>query len=207
MRPSMFLGAGGLTPSEFVGAALQTISGSPGTVNLTAVSDLEEGDYVLLFFSKTGTLNPDDIPGWERESLVWGSGYRNITFHRRIASTAPLAVVGLAGAALVIAAYRGASRAARRTVATSLGGPLIVPGVTRAADSVGLVSMISDRDADTGDFTPSSGWTRRALGNAGVMRVAEADVLPRASYTDGASMSWANTSGGYRAVQIYELLR
>lgn len=210
MRPSMLMAANRPRPAEFVGAALQTIGASPGTINLGAIPGLQVGDYVFLFCSANSFVNPPDLPGWDRDNVVWGSGYRMTTYRRRIVSTANVTVLDLADAAVEVAAYRGATRAARRTVATTLGPnpTLSVPGVTRAGDSVGLLSMISDRDATTEDFTPSSGWTRRLLGTAGPgMRMSSADALPRASYTDGASMTWSGTSGGYRAAQLYELLR
>lgn len=208
MRPSMLMGAGGLPPAEFVGSYIHEVIGT-ATVGLGMISGLRAGDYVLMFASTNSSPTQPDIPGWDRENHTWGPGYTTTTYRRRITSPASFVVSGWAESTLTIVAFRGATRSARRSIAGggSLYTSLTLAGVTRQPDCVGLMSVLSDRQAGLDNFTVSSGWTRRAIQTVGNFRMSTADVLPRLSYVDGTSLTWGALGGNYVGGQLYELLR
>jgi hypothetical protein len=215
MRPSMFMGGSGLPPALFVGTASQYVAGEGWVaLNLAGIAGLQVGDYVLAFTisgpgASYGVINP--ASGWSVDNYRWtpGYGYPSTVFHRRLVSLTAPSIYMYGPSGVVLVAYRGASRAARKVISYEDDGNSIhvVPGFVRQNDCVGVVCQIWDRDVGGTDFTVSSGWTRRIMA-APFVEAAIADSLPRNAYVDGAPMTWGGlgVDGPYAEVaMMYEL--
>lgn len=215
MRASMFMGASGLPPAVFVGAASQAVPGGVWTtLNFAGIAGLQIGDYVLAFTITSpeptyGLISPS--AGWTTDNYRWtpAYGYPSSVFHRQLASLTAPKVYMPNGSGVIIVAYRGASRASRKVISYDDDGnnTHVVPGFVRQNDCVGVVCQIWDRDTDGTDFTVSAGWTRRAMAQP-FLETAIADALPRNAYVDGASLTWGGLgiAGPYGQVaMMYEL--
>lgn len=215
MRPSMFMGGSGIPAATYVGSTSQQLPTGPlgdlsqANLNLGAIAGLQIGDYIFAFVQGQGAFTHGNLsPAWTQDNFTWTSGgWRNSVHHTCLASLTPPRLIAPVGSSVIIAAYRGASRAFRRSVTQDTDGNSthVVPGVTRETDCVGLVSNIFDADTATSGFAVSSGWTKRIEASSS-FRGAVADVLPRNSYADGAALTWsALGTPSTQVAQMYEL--
>ncbi len=211
MRPSMFMGGSGVRPAEYVGAFFQPSVGTPvGSALIMNIPGIAVGDYVFVVCASNsggGYFTVAD-PGWEADNFTFGSGYRTTVFRRKIDSVHAPSIYQSGGSpyGAMMFAYRGPSRAVRRSV---LDGPytgttLVIPGLARNTDCVGVVSIAQSRVEGLTTVSPSAGFTRRAIGTPGNFTQTFADALAKADYVDGASVTWSSITD-YRVGMLYEM--
>lgn len=206
MRPSMFMGGGAtVLHATFVGMAFTTSN----TFSLSLIPGLQVGDYVFLF-CQAGASDYGKIsrPGWSADNYTWPQfNYRSTVFHRQITAIESVTISGMSAQTYMLAAYRGASRASRKSITISSTSTLVAPGFNRAPDCVGVLCSIFDRDNETpANFTVPSPWVRRSIQTVNFFRASVADALPRASYVDGASLTWSSLGLGVaRVAMMYEM--
>lgn len=209
MRPTMFMGGGPQAPSAtFVGAL---VSGHTSSPPYASIPGIQVGDYVFIF-AQGGAGDYGTLSGWNTDNYTWPEfAYRQTVFHKKITNLNPIVLGGgLVVTTMLMAAYRGASRATRKSIAYNKAASLIVPGFDRASDAVGVVSPIFDRNIDAPTtFGVPSPWVRRLIQTQGFFRVALADALPKTNYVDGANLTWSpfhtgGTSDGRQSL-LYEL--
>lgn len=211
MRPSMFMGAQGIRPAEYVGAFFQHNVGTPvGSALLQNIPGVAVGDYVFVVCatqSGSGYFTTSDA-GWDVDNITFGSGYRSTVFRRKIVAVQSLSIYGSGvpyGA--MMSAYSGASRAERRTVVNDLDidtNSTTIPGFVRSADCVGVVSLFASRTEDITTAVPSGDFVRRGIDTPNHFTLAVGDALPRADYVDGQDVTWSNT-GTHVVGMNYEL--
>lgn len=211
MRPSMFMGGGGLRPAQFVGSHMHGIAIDAGTAQIAQVPGIAPGDYAFIVCvtnSASGYFSTTS-PGWAVDNFASGPGYRTSVFHKRISDLSNPVISnpgGIVGGAMIFA-YRGVGRAARRSVVddkNTASSGLIIPGFVRNTDCVGVVSVAQSRTDGITTAMPSGDFIRRAIGTPGVFTQTFADALPRPDYVDGGAVSWSALTN-YKVGMLYEL--
>lgn len=224
MLAAGFMADPGIPRATFVGyATMLAPSGGPpeftyAQVNIGAIAGAKVGDLCLIFNTGSSGSNYSRMlsSGWATDNYTWtpGYGYRASVFWKVLDANdlglAQTSIYALQSSGIVIVIYRGATSAVRKVISydDDHDDTHTVPGFTRAANCVGAVCVISDRDLDALDFGVSAGWTERLNTNVYAFRWDVADALAASDYVDGASIVWTNlgTSGPWAQVaQVYEL--
>lgn len=213
--------------ATFIGYTTALVPSSDGpdfmfaTLAIAAIPGIKVGDFCLVFvtspsFPRYGALASGTAGAWPQDNYVWtpGYGYRTSVFRKVLdADDIRIGTFGLTyapSAAAVAVVYRGATSAVRKVISQDddHDDTQTVPGFTRAANCVGVVCAMTDRDVDATDFGVSVGWTERMNATLSAWRFDIADALAATDYVDGASIVWSNlgTSGPWaQVVQVYEL--
>ncbi|MET3527270.1 hypothetical protein [Phenylobacterium koreense] len=204
MRPSMFMG-GSLGSAQYVGSLFQAI-GPSSTINLAAAG-AQVGDYAFVScVTNTSGYFSAISSGWNVDNFTFGAGYYSSVFHRRITSL-DVTIAHPFGGGAMIGVYRGASRAARRSVVNdnAIANPVLtIPGFTRNTDCVGVVSMAQSRLAGQSTAVPSGDFVRRGIDSPDLFTQAFGDALARDDYVDGANVTW-NPLTDYCVGMLYEM--
>ena len=207
----MFMGGSGVPPATFVGMTFADGGSGSVVLNLSSIPGIQVGDYVFVF-SQGGSVTAGYTSitggGWSQDNYTWPSyNYACSVSHKKLTDLSSVTLSGMAVKTVMVVAYRGASRATRKSITESATSSLTIPGFVRTTDCVGVVSPMFDRDnVSLPNFTVPSPWVRRSILTLGFFRMSIADALKRSDYVDGASLTWTNLGSDFvRTAMMYEL--
>jgi hypothetical protein len=224
MMMAAAMGGASVARATFVGYVTATLPASGG-IDFTsvepaigAISGIQAGDICLVFVTGQsadhyGSMGSAD-GAWPQDNYVWtpSYGYRTSVF-RKVISAADLAanvfsMSYVPSSSVVAVVYRGATSAVRRTISYDADGDgsQTVPGITRAANCVGVICGMTSRDTTANNFGVTAGWTERMTLNLSDWRIDIADALGAADYVNGANIVWSNLGTSSQVAQVFELL-
>lgn len=207
----MFMGGSGVPPATFVG--MMFLDGGSGSIvlNLSSIPGIQVGDYVFVF-SQGGSVSAGYTSitggGWSQDNYTWPAyTYACSVSHKKLTDLSSVTLSGMSVKTVMVVAYRGASRATRKSIAESVISTLTIPGFVRATDCVGVICSMFDRDnVNLPNFAVPSPWVRRSIQTIAFFRASVADALKRSDYVDGASLTWTTLgTGNARTAMMYEL--
>lgn len=184
--------------------AYRSAAGSSGAT-ITKPAGVAVGDIVLVMatFGVGGkTLSTSGGSAWNRTELAWvssGYGYYSVLFWKILNATDVANAWNLNVAAYTMSAVAYSGTPANATVKAmtennSGVGELVLAGFAPAANSLGVVTLIHDRDDDLVSITPPAGFAERLDATYGPFHV---DVADKLSGYGGGDITWTDTYGDF----------
>jgi hypothetical protein len=197
--------------TTFIGANSTPVI-SPQALTFPAGTQGTDYAFIFLPFGAQIASITGGAGGWTADALNWTNyGYAAKVWRKQLES-GDLAGVTLSGATnsdympVLVGVWRGPTAATLRSSNPgAVGTTCSLTGFTKSPSSKGLVSFVSDRDANL-MATPPAGFSGRLSAKHQYFTDQVADLLVPSNYINGAAVEWTDFQNGTDQIGfLYEL--